>query len=83
MKGHSITAGMCRAFRDHLGPIPADAKKFCFWFDPANGGWTWTITRADDGRLMVSGWGMGKRTAAEFDCARALRDLCAAQTEAA
>ena len=78
-----ITSGMLRAFRRHLGQVPADHTRFEYWFALSDGWWTWSITRRDDGRLMRAGCGIGTKAAAEMDAAKALRDLCAAQTEVA
>jgi hypothetical protein len=77
-----MTPGMLRAFRRHLGDVPAEHTRYEYWFSLVDGWWTFAITRRDNGQCMRAGTGIGNKAAAEMDAAIALRDLCAARTEA-
>jgi hypothetical protein len=78
-----VTRGMLRAFRRHLGQVPAEHDRFEYWFGRDGQWWTWSIVRRDNGQLMRAGTGIGDKAAAEMDAAIALRDLCAPRSEAA
>jgi hypothetical protein len=75
-----VSPGMRSAFRNYLGRIPASASDYSVNFEPytmsGERGFWWTVTDAA-GVKRRSGFGAGKKSAAEHDAARAIRDLCA------
>lgn len=81
-----LTPGMRTAFRNFLGRIPAGASDYSTTFEPCSmsgeRGFWWEIRDAA-GAKRRSGFGAGKKSAAEHDAARAIRDLCMPLSEAA
>jgi hypothetical protein len=69
---------MRRAFRRHLGPVPAGHVSFSYEIQPRglNGeaGYDWALVKA--GCVQRAGWTIGDRADAEWEIASALRDVC-------